>query len=92
MIVRLVNGVAVALGVVFIILGVIVNRFPVPATIISLILYVGSALGFAALDPSTLARGAIIKIIIVVALIKAIQAALAYEKERQRSASVELVD
>ena len=80
------NGIGAILGVVFIACGAMVYKYPVPATILSLVLYIGSAAAFGALDPSTLARGWFIKIIIVVALFKAVQAALAYEKERQQGA------
>lgn len=75
------NGVGVVLGVIFIICGIMVYRFPVPATLISLVLYIVANLGFAALNPQNFAQGIIMKIIIVVALVKAVQAAFAYEKE-----------
>jgi hypothetical protein len=83
--VALVNGVAIGLGVLFVVFGIIVKRFPVPITIISLVLYIGAGLGFAALNPASLAQGLIIKIIIVVALIRSIQAALAYEREEREA-------
>jgi hypothetical protein len=73
--------VAVALGILFIIFGLLVKMFPVPITILSLVLYVVATLGFAALNPQSLVAGIIFKIIVVVALAKAIQAAVAYEKE-----------
>lgn len=77
----LIAGGAAALGVLFIIFGLIVKKFPVPVTITSLVLYILATILFGVLDPSTLAAGFILKIIFVVALAKAIQAALAYEKE-----------
>jgi hypothetical protein len=80
----LAGGVAVVLGVIFIVCGIIIKMFPVPVTIISLVLYVLAALGFAALDPKTPGAGLIVKIIVVVALVKAIQAALVYEREGQK--------
>jgi hypothetical protein len=80
-----IQGCFLALGVVFIICGILVNRFPVVCTVSSLVLYVLAALATAALDPSTLAQGIVIKIIIVVALFKAVQAAFAYQKEMQAS-------
>jgi hypothetical protein len=81
-------GVGIALGVLFVVFGLIVKKYPVPVTILSLVLYIGAALGFAMLDPTTLAAGLIIKIIVIVFLAKAIQAALAYEKERRREAEL----
>jgi hypothetical protein len=80
---QLINGGAIALGVVFIVLGVIVNRYPVPITILGLVLYVGGAAVFALIDASTLAQGLIVKLIIIVALVKSIQSALAYEREQK---------
>jgi hypothetical protein len=79
--VKLVAGGAAALGVIFIVLGVLVYKFPVPCTVAGLILYIVSTLGFAALDPTTLVRGIILKIIIVVGLFKSVQSALAYQAE-----------
>lgn len=78
-------GGAVALGVVFIVFGIMVNKFPVPITVTSLVLYIGATAIFGLIDPTTLLRGIIIKIIIVVALFKSVQAALAYQKEANRS-------
>jgi hypothetical protein len=85
--VQLANGIAVALGVVFIVCGIMVYQYPVPTTILSLVLYIGSAAVYGVVDPTTLARGWLIKIIIVVALFKAVQAALAYEKEQKQAES-----
>jgi hypothetical protein len=89
LIVTLVNGAAIVLGVLFVVFGLIVKRFPAPVTILSLVLYVGAILGFAMIEPSTLAGGLLIKIIVIVCLAKAIQAALAYEKEQRRATELE---
>jgi hypothetical protein len=78
-----IQGMFAFLGIVFIVCGLLVKRFPVPCTLIPLVLYVLSALATAAFDPTTLARGLIVKIVIVVALFKAVQAAFAYQKEMQ---------
>ena len=72
---------SIALGVLFVVFGLIVQKFPVPITVTGLVLYIGAAVVFGLLDPTQLARGIIVKIIIVAALAKAIQAALAYERE-----------
>ncbi len=88
---QLVNGIAVLIGIVFIVCGALVYTYPVPATITSLVLYVGAAAVYAVIDPSTLARGWIIKLLIVIGLFKAVQAALAYESERKQSAEQPLL-
>jgi hypothetical protein len=81
--------VAVALwcltGVVFIVLGIIVYRFPIPVTITGLVLYVGCIAVSLILDPSTVGKGWIIKALITAGLFKAVQAAIAYEKENNAS-------
>lgn len=69
------------LGVVFIGLGLFVNRYPVPMTITGLVLYVGAALVFAVVNPASLASGVIVKVFIVLGLVKAIKAARAYQAE-----------
>ncbi|MGI9428430.1 MAG: hypothetical protein ACR2NM_07225, partial [Bythopirellula sp.] len=75
---KLINGVGLAIGVAFIVLGVNVKKYPVPMTITGLVLYLGSAAVFGLMDPTTLAKGFIIKILIIVGLFKAVQAAIAY--------------
>jgi hypothetical protein len=87
--VRVICLVLIGLGVLYIVMGMLVKQYPVPLTIAGLSLYVGSALVFAALDPMTLFQGIIIKIFIVIGLVKAVQAALAYEKERRTSAALQ---
>jgi hypothetical protein len=81
LVVQLIQAVPVGLGVIFIILGVMVKSYPVPMTITGLVLYVLANAIFGLLDPAMLLQGVIIKIIVVVALIKAVQAALAYQRE-----------
>lgn len=84
MIVRVIVGGAVALGVIFVILGLLVKKFPVPVTIAGLVLFLLYQLVIIVLDPANLARGIIIKIFIIAGLIKAIGAALAYQSETAR--------
>ena len=79
---KLINGGAVALGVLFIVFGLIVDKYPVPITITGLVLYVGAAAVFGLISPETLVQGIVIKIIIIAALAKSIQSALAYEREK----------
>lgn len=85
----LISGGALALGVVFVIFGLIVKQYPVPVTILSLVLYIGAAAVFVLIDPETLLKGIIMKIIIVVLLVKSVQAAIAYENEKAMEAKVE---
>lgn len=70
---RLANGIAVLIGAAFITCAIYVYRYPVPATVISLVMYLGAAAVYGVLDPKTLASGWIVKIIIVVGLFKAVQ-------------------
>jgi hypothetical protein len=79
----LIYGGALALGVLFVVFGLIVKLYPVPVTVVSLTLYVLASLGLGLLNPQTLRPGAaIFKILIVIALAKAIQAAIAYQREK----------
>lgn len=78
---QLINGGAALLGVVFITLGALVYKFPVPCTVAGLVLYILSTLAFAALEPTTLVRGIVIKIIIVFGLFKSVKSAMAYQAE-----------
>lgn len=82
LIVRGIYGAMMALGIYFILAGVFLKKYPVPLTILSLILYVGANAGLAMLDPSSIASGIIIKIFIVIALAKSVKTALAYQNER----------
>jgi hypothetical protein len=79
-------GGVILLGILFVVFSLIIKLYPVQITITSLILYVGAAAIFAVLDPTTLMQGAIIKVIIIVGLAKAIQSAIAFERERRQTA------
>ena len=83
--VQIIYGGMAGLGVLYILLGLVVQKFPVPITIFSLVLYIGSnaILGF--LDPVWLLQAIIFKIIIIAAFIKAIQAAISYQREMDNS-------
>jgi hypothetical protein len=78
---RLMTGGGMVMGMIFIACGVLVKRYPVPATITALALYLSSMAIFGLLNPASLASGLIIKIFIIVGLFKAVQAAIAYQKE-----------
>lgn len=77
---KVINGAGAAIGLTFIIMGIIIYSFPVPITILSLVLYCGSIAIFGMIDPMTLARGFIIKIFVIVALSKSIGTAFEYQK------------
>lgn len=76
------GGGFVALGVVFIILGMLVYRYPVPCTVLAMVLYLAGQAMTALADPQMLVNGFVIKIIIIVALAKAIQTATAYRRDQ----------
>jgi hypothetical protein len=78
---HLINGGGAFLGIVFIVCGVLVHTYPVPTTITALVLYLGGNAVFGMLNPQSLASGLIVKVFIVVGLFKAVQAALAFQKE-----------
>jgi hypothetical protein len=87
-----IDGVFMLLGVVFLIFGALVYRFPVPVTVTGLVLYLlslGAGLVIVAVggEPEEIGRfvssGLLIRILIIVALAKAIQSAIAYEQERR---------
>ena len=76
----LVQGGGVVLGVVFIVLGLMVKSYPVPATILGLVLYLAGSAIFAYIDPMTLAQGIIFKVIVVVSLFASVKSALGYQR------------
>ena len=81
--VRLIYGAGVALGVIFIVCALCVERRPVASTVTGLVLYLGSIAAALAIDPATLAKGAIVKVFIVIGLVSSVKSALAIEKERR---------
>lgn len=78
---RLIAGGLIAIGVTFIVLGLLVYRVPVVATVTGLVLYVGLQAISAAVEPETIARGLLFKILIIACLAKAVQAAVVYQRE-----------
>ena len=73
------------MGAAFVGLGMMVRRYPVPCTIAGLGLYVLGGLIQLVLDPASLALGWIIKLVILIALFKAVHAALAAEREKRQA-------
>ena len=78
---KLLSGAASAVGLLLLIFGLIVKRFPVPVTTMSLVLFIGlnAVLGY--LAPTTLVAGLVLKVIFLFGLVKALQAALAAQKD-----------
>lgn len=75
------HGGAISVAIVFIVLAFFVEKYPV---VTALALFVGVQVIFALADPTNLLRGWLVKIIVVVALIKALQAGLAAQKEQKQ--------
>jgi predicted RND superfamily exporter protein len=84
---RLIYLGVIATGVVFVGLGVAVKKAPVPCTVAGLVMFLGLNALAALADPVNLVRGFILKIIFFVGLIKAVQAAVAYERDRKAEAA-----
>jgi hypothetical protein len=77
-------------GGIFIILGIIIHTFPVGATIIALVLYVADLAVVLVINPGAMVGfGLIIRIVIVVALVQAVMAAVAYQKEQNAARQLE---
>ena len=91
--VQLVCAIFAAVGVVLIGLGIAVYSAPVLCTVLGLVLYVGGWLVGVALTVAgggegkdiaqAMMSGIIIKVIIIIALVRAVQAAIAYQREEQ---------
>jgi hypothetical protein len=84
------QGGFLALGVLFIIFGLLVKRFPVPITIAALVCYVGAHLVALALNPAAAGAEMIVKIAIVLALVGAIQSAFAYERGKREQEALDV--
>jgi hypothetical protein len=82
----LVGGAITVLGVIFVILGACIKSAPLPISVSALVLFLGLHAFLALINPANLIMGLILKIIVLVALFKAIQAALAYSKTVNRTA------
>ncbi len=79
---QLISGAFLAVGFVFIALGLLVNHAPVATTATGLILYLGGWATSAVLDPSMLVQGLLLKIFIIAAMVRALKAAIEYQKEQ----------
>lgn len=84
--VQLYSVICVGIGVIYVILGVSVPKYPVPITITALVLFLGCWAVFGMLDPANFVSAWLFKILIVAGLVKAVQAAIAFEKEKRAQA------
>lgn len=83
--VRLIYGVGISLGLVFLGCAFMLPRKPLVCVITTLALYIASIAGMAALNPLTLVSGILWKILIIGALVSALKAALAGEREAKEA-------
>jgi hypothetical protein len=67
-------------GVAFIVLGLLVYRYPVPATLLGLILYVADKVVCGVINPESIPQGLLVKIIVIVLLVIAVRTAFSYQK------------
>ncbi|MFO0960757.1 MAG: hypothetical protein U0800_25525 [Isosphaeraceae bacterium] len=84
-----VYGGAALLGLPFILMGIIVKKSPVVITIIGLVLYLVSSAVLGLIAPGSLARGFIVKLLMIASLIWAIKAAFAYAIPGEKAAATE---
>ena len=90
---RVLAGALSALGVLYIVFALIVHRYPVPVTVTALVIYVGVTIISAILNPEAFFQSTpalAIKVVIIVALVKAVQTAVVYQRERDAEAEAEL--
>ncbi len=78
------------MGVLFLVFAMIIKSYPVPITIISLVLYILATIGIGYLNPASIASGIFLKVIIVVGLFRAVKAARAYERDTELAAATGL--
>jgi hypothetical protein len=79
---------AALIGVALVVCGLLIKKYPVVTSILGLALYVVFQLIFTMINPAFLIQGILFKIIIIIALINAIKAAVAYERERNAEAEL----
>ncbi len=83
------HGGSIAVGIALIVLGAMIQVNPVAMTATGLVLFIGLQVVFAVVNPANIAGGWIVKIIFIVGLVKALQAALAEQKEARAAAAAE---
>ncbi|HEY4310009.1 MAG TPA: hypothetical protein VGN12_11200 [Pirellulales bacterium] len=90
--IQLINGGFVALGIVFIALGLAINSYPVPTTLLALVLFLGGIAISAIVDPTTIAQGGLFKIIATVGLAEAIRSAVSYRRLELRQNAKQIAE
>jgi uncharacterized membrane protein (UPF0136 family) len=84
------HGSAILLALAFVVLSFFVERYPVPITVTALGLFLGLQVIFAVINPLNIVSGILVKIIVIVALVKALQAGIAAQREaREAEAAAE---
>ena len=71
------------LALLYTLFGIFIRSYPVPITITALVLYIGLILTLLALEPRLNEIEIGLKILVIIGLSKAIQAAIAYKREEQ---------
>lgn len=79
---RLIIGVTFAIGLIFMSLFFWAKTNPFGAALTALIIYITDLIVSVGLDPKNLARGLLVKIIIIIVLANGVKSGLAYKKER----------
>ncbi len=88
---RLVMGAFVAVGLILLALGFLVRRFPVPVTIMALVVFLSLHAVLALMNPLTLVDGLILKFFVLAALLGAMKSAFAFESDRRTVAAAEMM-
>jgi energy-coupling factor transporter transmembrane protein EcfT len=86
-----VTGVFAALSILYFVLGALAKRHPVGVSITGLVVFLAWWAIMAALDRRNIYMGLLIKIIVIVGLAKAIQAAIAYRREQEAAQGMPIV-
>ncbi len=82
---QLMCGLTAGVGVLFLVLNVWSRRNPLPAVASGLVVYATLIVLNALADPATLAKGLLLKIIILYALVRGLKAAIQYRAMQQAS-------
>jgi hypothetical protein len=85
---RLGGVITIGIGVVFLILGALTKKYPVPTTVLGLIIYGTNVAISLANSGGQGILGMIIPVIIIIALIRSVQAAIVYQREKNQAAAM----
>ena len=87
----MVNGAAIALGIVFILLGAVVKSFPVSATVLGLVLFIANTAVFTAISPAQLQYLIIPNRYCILFLFKAVHSAIGYQRTGNQEIPIDKV-